>query len=73
MNSRTRLSALAVMAAGALAACTDHNVVAPVSYAPAAYGVNGQCYYDDDPLEAVALIAAGLCPSGWLPTPMPLA
>ena len=44
----------------------------PVQYAPAAYGVTGQCYYVDSPAEAVALQAAGLCPSAWVPTLMPL-
>lgn len=48
----------------------------PVAYAPAAYGevVNGvgHCYWDDDPYEAQQLFAAGLCPAGWVATPMPL-
>ena len=44
----------------------------PVTYAPAAYGVPGHCYYVQDPAEAVALEAAGLCPNGWAPTLMPL-
>lgn len=45
----------------------------PVTYTPAAYGVSGHCYYIDNPAEAIALRAAGLCPSGWAPTLMPLA
>lgn len=60
-------------AIAALAGCSDP---APVSYAPAAYGevVNGvgHCYWDDDPYEAQQLFAAGLCPAGWVATPMPL-
>lgn len=47
----------------------------PVAYRPAAYGqqVGGvfQCYYVDDPAEALTLIAQGLCPPGSVPTPMP--
>ena len=45
----------------------------PVTYAPAAYGISGQCYYAQDPAEAVALENAGLCPRSWVPTLMPLA
>lgn len=45
----------------------------PATYTPAAYGVAGHCYYIDNPAEALALEAAGLCPSGWAPTLMPLA
>lgn len=57
----------------ALAGCSDP---APVSYAPAAYGetINGvgQCYWIDDPYEAQQMFAQGLCPVGWVATPMPL-
>lgn len=58
-----------LIAVAALAGCAHST---PVSYAPAAYGANGQCYYDDDPYEAQQLLAAGLCPAGWVPAPMPL-
>jgi hypothetical protein len=68
--SRRFIAATAVIAA-ALAACSNNGT--PVSYAPAAYGANGQCFYDQSPAEATALLAAGLCPAGWVPTPMPLA
>jgi hypothetical protein len=57
------------IAVAALAGCSQP---AAVSYAPAAYGQNGQCFYDQDPSEATALLAAGLCPAGWVATPMPL-
>lgn len=61
------------IAVAALAGCSHS---APVSYAPAAYGEViggvGHCYYDDDPYEAQQLLAAGLCPAGWIPTIMPL-
>lgn len=61
------------IAVAALAGCSHP---ANVSYAPAAYGetINGvgHCYYDDDPYEAQQLLAAGLCPAGWVPTAMPL-
>lgn len=42
-------------------------------YTPAmtSYGERGACYYVDDPAEAVALQAAGLCPVNWIPAPMP--
>jgi hypothetical protein len=43
------------------------------TYAPAAYGQNGQCYYVDSPAEAIALQNAGLCPRTWVPTLMPMA
>lgn len=74
MKLRTRIAvatATALTAAGA-AACGGGNSQ-PISYAPAAYGANGQCYYVDDATEAVSLMAAGLCPPTWVPTPMPLA
>lgn len=61
------------IAVAALAGCSHP---AAVSYAPAAYGETiggvGHCYYDDDPYEAQQLLAAGLCPAGWVPTAMPL-
>lgn len=48
----------------------------PVTYAPAAYGEvvggQGRCYFDDDAYEAQQLLAAGLCPAGWVAYPMPL-
>lgn len=62
----------ALLAAVSLTACGSGQ---PVSYAPMAYGQNNQCYYLDDPAEAIALQHAGLCgPTGnyWVPTPMPL-
>lgn len=34
------------------------------------YGENGHCYYVDSPAEAQALLAAGLCPAGWVAWPM---
>lgn len=67
------LTAGLLIAAAALIGCSHP---APVSYAPAAYGevVNGvgHCYWDDDPYEAQQLFASGLCPAGWIATPMPL-
>ena len=69
--SRT-LTAIAVAAACALATTgCDGGTGGPITYQPAAYGENGACYYVDDPAEAIALTAAGLCPSGWVPTLMP--
>lgn len=44
-----------------------------MTYAPAAYGIPGHCYYVDDPAEAIALQHAGLCPRSWVPTLMPSA
>lgn len=44
----------------------------PATYAPAAYGAPGHCYYIQDPAEAIALEQAGLCPRGWVPTLAPL-
>ena len=48
-------------------------IAEPDSFAPAAFGENGQCYYVDDPSEAAALQADGSCPVQWQPAPMPLA
>lgn len=79
-----RSTALSVSAAlfttatlATLAACgtTHRHVVVtsqPAAYSMNAYGQNGQCYYIDDPAEATALIAAGLCQPSWRPYPMPL-
>jgi hypothetical protein len=58
-----------VITAAAVAGCSS--APAPVTYAPAAYGVAGHCYYVDSPAEAAALQAAGLCPRSWAPTIMP--
>jgi len=81
MNLKRRLAtatAAGLLAATATACATHHHVVAVQQPAaasvvgPAAYGQNGQCYYLDDPQEALNLIAAGLCQPGWRPTVMPL-
>lgn len=61
----------AVIAAAAVTACSS--TAQPLTYAPAAYGASGHCYYVDDPAEALALQQAGLCPASWVPTLMPLA
>ncbi len=63
------LAAAAALTVSALGAGCSRQ---PVAYGPAAYGETGQCYYVDDPAEAIALQAADLCPSGWVPAPMPL-
>jgi hypothetical protein len=71
MRSSVKLLILVMLAAVGLTACGSH----PVAYAPVAYGQNSQCYYLDDPQEAIALQHAGLCgPQGnyWVPTLMPL-
>lgn len=44
----------------------------PATYAPAAYGVPGHCYFVNSQAEAIALQNAGLCPRSWVPTVMPL-
>jgi hypothetical protein len=54
----------------ALTACGGDQ--AQLAYQPAAYGVPGQCYYVESPLEVTSLYAHHLCPSTWAPTPMPL-
>ncbi|MBS2550007.1 hypothetical protein KGQ19_24385 [Catenulispora sp. NL8] len=69
---------LAILIAGLFAAlatlsgCAKHT---PVSYAPAAYGMQVgsvyECYYVDNPAEVQTLIARGLCPVGSVPTRMP--
>jgi len=64
-------AAVSLAAAAVVAGCSS--APAPLTYAPAAYGISGHCYYVDDPAEAVALQAAGLCPRSWVPTLMPVA
>jgi hypothetical protein len=69
---------LAILIAGlfavlaALGGCAKHK---PVSYAPAAYGMQVgsvyECYYVDNPAEVQTLIVNGLCPVGSVPTRMP--
>jgi hypothetical protein len=68
---RMLLAVAAVVLAMAVTACgagSDNT-----TYAPAAYGQDGHCYYVDSPDEATALLAAGLCPAGWVAYPAPLA
>lgn len=71
-----RFALLLVGTLTAIAALTGCSHPAPVSYAPVAYGEviggAGQCYWDDDPYEAQQLLISGLCPAGWVATPMPL-
>ena len=66
-------AALTALAVGASITACGGMDSQPVTYAPAAYGVPGHCYYVDDPAEAIALENAGLCPRSWVPTVMPLA
>jgi len=60
------------IAVATLAGCSH---AAPVSYAPAAYGVQAgsvyDCYYVYGAMEVDALIAHGYCPPGSVPTHMP--
>lgn len=64
-------AAVLMAATGATAGCSSD--AGPLTYAPAAYGVPGHCYYVNSVAEAVALQAAGLCPRSWAPTIMPVA
>jgi hypothetical protein len=73
MNLIRKIAVLAATGAAASAIVTGCGASQPVTYAPAAYGVPGHCYYVNSPAEAVALEHAGLCPSSWVPTVMPLA
>ena len=79
-----RLLALAIAAllgAALIAGCsstTHHRTTTTVttvadngSMTMVAYGEHNHCYYVDSPAEALALIAAGLCPAGWTPYRMP--
>lgn len=70
MKTRTAVAAVSVAAAATVAGCGLSS--APLTYAPAAYGVSGSCYYVNSPAEAIALEAAGLCPQSWAPTLMPV-
>ena len=65
-------AAVAALAAAGVAGCGSVPS-APITYAPAAYGVPGHCYYVNSAAEAIALQAAGLCPRSWVPTLMPVA
>ena len=81
-SARNRLSAslgaaaiaVAATAALTLTGCVHQHHAAPVdvSYSMVAYGENGHCYYIDDPTEATALLAAGLCQPGWVAYKAPL-
>lgn len=73
MKTLRTLIGAAVVAALAMTVAGCSGSHAPVTYAPAAYGVAGHCYYVDDPAEVAALQRAGLCPAAWVATPMPLA
>lgn len=74
------LAASAALLAGAAAGCGatagSSSTGAPVSYAPAAYGVSSghgfDCYYIESAAEVTALINAHHCPPGSTATPMPL-
>jgi hypothetical protein len=70
-RTATILATAAIALIAALTGCGPASQ--PVTYAPAAYGVPGHCYYVDSPAEALALESAGLCPRSWAPTLMPLA
>lgn len=74
MKTRKAAGLLATVGlAAALTAGCSSQAPAPLTYAPAAYGVPGHCYYVDDPAEVRALQDAGLCPRSWAPTLMPAA
>jgi len=74
LNLKSRLAALttATAMAAAILATGGCGTAQPLTYAPAAYGQNGQCYYLNSPAEVTALENAGLCPRSWVPAPMPL-
>jgi hypothetical protein len=72
MMFKRALTAAAALAAAGAAATGCSSETGPLTYAPAAYGVSGHCYYVNSPAEAVALQAAGLCPQSWAPTLMPV-
>lgn len=73
---RNRLGASAIAVAALLLAGCDahqhHAAPVDVSYSMVAYGENGHCYFIDDPAEATALLAAGLCQPGWVAYRAPL-
>jgi len=64
------------LAAGLSACGSGWDDSAPVTYAPAAYWQTvsnvRECYYLTSTQEAYNLMAAGLCPAGSMPTPMPM-
>lgn len=61
-------SIVGVTLAGIVAAACSGNV----TYAPAAYGEAGHCYYAYSTDEVGLLYAAHLCPTSWAAYPMPL-
>lgn len=72
MKTRTAVAAAVVSVATAAAVAGCGAPTGPLTYAPAAYGVSGHCYYVNSAAEAIALQAAGLCPRSWAPTLMPV-
>jgi hypothetical protein len=73
MNRTRKLAVTAALLVGfTMTACGNDPPPVPVTYAPAAYGENGHCYYDDDIYEAQQLLLDGSCPAGWVAYPMPL-
>jgi hypothetical protein len=73
MRFKKAVTAVAVSAITAATVAGCSSPAPALTYAPAAYGVPGHCYYADSAAEAVALQAAGLCPRSWVPALMPLA
>jgi hypothetical protein len=73
LKLRNILAGLGVAAIVTTAAACSAASTPPDTYAPAAFGVPGYCYYVSSPAEADLLKAAGLCPSSWAPALAPLA
>jgi predicted small lipoprotein YifL len=69
---RPLILTLVLAAAAALVSLAACGSSQPVTYAPAAYGVPGHCYYVYSRAEAYALQAAGYCPRSWVPTRAPM-
>lgn len=73
---RIALGLFAAALIGSTAACGSGYGDDDATYTPAAYyqtvGNVYECYYTTTAQEAYNLMAAGLCPAGSIPTPMPL-
>lgn len=61
--------ALAIIGALAFAGCG--NKFKENYYRPSAFGENSQCYYVNDPAEAIMLQQQGFCDSSWRPAMAP--
>lgn len=66
------LISLVVVAVLTLVGCGDGWAKRPNYYRPSAFGENSQCYFVNDPAEAVLLQQQGFCDPTWRPVMAPV-